>query len=159
MATPSSKVGLARFWKNEVIMWSSHSTLILAAATGLLACLLGPSLGKPSAPDPDRSLKDLQKERVEVITERVAIARKAAKAGAGFADEVRFWEERLAIATAEMEGKTADLRKIYERRLEAIRVAEQAAEKLHKAGSGSFAEVLEARDVRLETEIALARLK
>ena len=87
------------------------------------------------------------------------MARKAAKAGVGFADEVRFWEERLAIATAEMEGKSADLRKIYERRLEAIRAMEQASEKLHKSGSGSFAEVLEARDIRLETEITLARLK
>ena len=36
---------------------------------------------------------------------------------------------------------------------------EQAAEKLHKAGSGSLAEVLEARYLRLETEITLARLK
>ena len=140
-------------------MRSSLSTAIMAAATGLLVCLLGPSLARTSTADEDRSLKDLQKERVDVITERVTMAKKAAKAGVGFADEVRFWEERLAIATAEMEGKSADLRKIYERRLEAIRAMEQAAEKVHKAGSGSFAEVLEARDIRLETEIALARLK
>ena len=97
-------------------MRSSLSTPILAAVIVLLACLLGPSLARPSTTDEDRSLKELQKERVDVITERVAMARKAAKAGAGFADEVRFWEERLAIATAEMEGKSADLRKIYERR-------------------------------------------
>jgi hypothetical protein len=140
-------------------MRSSHSTLILAVSAGVLACLLGPSPGRPQAADPERSLKDLQKERVEVITERVAIAKKAAKAGAGIADEVRFWEEQLAVATAEMEGKTADLRKLYERRLAAIRAAEQAAEKLNKAGSGSRAEVLDARVVRLEVEITLARLK
>lgn len=138
-------------------MRSSLSTPIMAAATGLLACLLGASLARPSTADEDRSLKDLQKELVDVIEERVAMAKKAAKAGAGFADEVRYWEERLAIATAEMDGESAVLRKIYERRLEAIRVAEQAAEKLHKAGSGSFAEVLEVRCIRLETEITLAR--
>jgi hypothetical protein len=140
-------------------MRSSRGALILLLSAGLLVCPLGPSPGRPPAADPARSLKDLQKERVDVITERVALARKAARAGAGFTDEVRFWEERLAVATAEMEGKTAELRKLYERRLEAIRVAEQAAEKVYKAGSGSLAEVLEARYFRLETEIALAQLK
>jgi hypothetical protein len=140
-------------------MRSSYTAPILAASAGLLTCLLGSSPGRPAVADPDRSVKELQKERVEVITERVALIRKAAKAGAGFVDEVRFWEERLAVATAEMEGKTAELRKLYERRLEAVRGAERAAEKQYKAGIGSLAEVLEYRDARLETEIALARLK
>ncbi len=140
-------------------MRSSRNMLILAASVGLGVCLLGQSIGRPSAADPDRSLKELQKERVGVLTERVGLARSAAKAGAGLPDEVRFWEARLAIATAEMEGKEADLRKIYERQLAIIKGVEQAAEKQFKAGNAAFAEVLEARDARLETEIALARLK
>jgi len=140
-------------------MRSSRRMLILSVSAGLLACLIGQSLGRPAVANADRSLKELQKARVDILTERVAMAKKAAKAGAGFTDEIRFWEERLAIASAEMDGKTAELRRIYERRLEAIKAAEQAAEKLHKVGSGSFAEVLEARYFRVETEIALARLK
>ena len=134
---------------------------ILAFSAGMLACLLGPSPGRPSAaePEPARTVKELQKERVEVITERLAQARKAAKAGAGLVNEVQFWEERLAVAKAELEGKADDLRKLYEQRLAAIREAEKAAEKALKAGAGSRGEVLEWRDARLETEIALARLK
>jgi hypothetical protein len=137
----------------------SHFAPILAVSVCLLVGLLGPAPGRPRSGDPDRSLKDLQKERVEVIKERFALAQKAAKTGGGVKDELLFWEERLAIATAEVEGKTDALRKLYERRLEAMRAAEQGAEKQHKAGAGSFAEVLEYRDARLEIEIALARLK
>ena len=44
----------------------------------------------------------------------------AAKAAA-VKDEVKFWEERLAVASAELEGRTADLRRIYEGRLAALR--------------------------------------
>jgi hypothetical protein len=109
--------------------------------------------------EPPRSVKNLQKERVEVLTERVMLARKLVAKAAVTKDEVAFWEERLAVATAEMEGRTADLRRIYERRLAALRAAEQAAEKLYKNQTGSYAEVLEVREARLEVEIALARLK
>ena len=138
----------------------SSRTLLLGFSAALVVCPLGTSPGRPPAADPEpaRAVKELQKERVEVITERVTQARKAAKAGAGVVDELRFWEERLAIATAELEGKADDLRKLYERRLAALREGEKAAERTFKAGAGSRAVVLEWRDARLEVEIALARL-
>jgi hypothetical protein len=128
----------------------------LALGAGLLTCLL---VAGGDDPPPARSVKDLQKERVGVIAERLEQAKKAAKAGAGIGNEVAFWEYRLAVAKAELEGKTAELRKLYEMRLTAARAAEEAAERLHKAGAGSPAEVLESRDVRLEAEIAVARLR
>ena len=65
-------------------MRSSGTMLVLAASVGLGVGLLGQTLGRPPAADPARSLKELQKERVEVITERVALAQKAAKAGPGW---------------------------------------------------------------------------
>ena len=144
---------------SEVPMRSS-CTLLLGFSAALLVCPLGPTSGRPPAADPEpaRTVKELQKERVDVITERVAQARKAAKAGAALANEVQFWEERLAVATAELEGKVDDLRKLYERRLAALREGEKAAERTLKAGAGSRGEVLEWRDARLEAEIALVRL-
>ena len=138
-------------------MRSSRTKLVLAASAGLLTCLVGQSVATHA--EPPRSVKNLQKERVEVLTERVMLARKLVAKAAVTKDEVAFWEERLAVATAEMEGRTADLRRIYERRLAALRAAEQAAEKLYKNQTGSYAEVLEVREARLEVEIALARLK
>lgn len=143
-------------------MRSSPPVLLSVFSAGVLVFLLGPSPGRPSAADPEpaaRTVKELQQERVEVITERVAQARKAAKAGAGAEGELQFWEHRLAVAKAEVEGKADDLRKLYEQRLAALRELEKQAEKLHKVGAGSLAGVLEVRDVKLETEIALARLK
>ena len=80
-------------------------------------------------------------------------------AGAGLADEVKFWGYRLAVAKAELEGKPEELRKLYDARLNVLRAAEEAAERLHKAGAGSLAEILEIRELRLEVEIALARLR
>ena len=136
-------------------MRSPRAKLFLAAA-GLVACLLGRSVATNG--EAPRSVKDLQKERVKVLTERVAQVRELAAKAAAEKDEVKFWEERLAIASAELEGRTADLRAIYERRLAALREIEKKAEKLHQARAGSYAEVLEVRDARLETEIALARL-
>jgi hypothetical protein len=138
-------------------MRSSRAKLFLAASAGLLACLVGRSVA--TTDEAPRSVKDLQKERVEVLTERVALARKLAAKAAAVKDEVKFWEERLAVASAELEGRTADLRRIYEGRLAALREAEKTAEKLYKIQSGSYAEVLEVREARLEVEIALARLK
>jgi hypothetical protein len=141
---------------------SSPLVLVLAFSVGALVFLIGPSPGRPSAADPEpaaRTVKELQQERIEVITERVAQARKAAKAGAGAEGELQFWEHRLAVAKAEVEGKADDLRKLYERRLAALRELEKQAEKLREVGAGSLASVLEVRDARLETEIALARLK
>jgi hypothetical protein len=137
-------------------MRSSRVTVGLAVCAGLLACLLVEGADDPV---PARSVKDLQKERVGVIAERLAQAKKAAEVGAGLGNEVAFWEYRLAVAKAELEGKTENLRKLYEARLEAVRAAEAAAERVHKLGAGSLAEILEIRDVRLEAEIALARLK
>ena len=137
-------------------MRSSRVTVGLAVCAGLLACLLVEGADDPPAA---RSVKELQKERVGVITERLAQAKKAADAGAGLGNEVAYWDYRLAVARAELEGKTEDLRKLHEARLEAVRAAEAAAERLHKLGAGSMAEVLEIRDVRLEVEIALARLR
>jgi hypothetical protein len=132
------------------------SQLVLAASAGVLICLVSPSVATDEV---QPSIKDLQKERVQVLTERVMLVRKLAAKAAAVKDEVAFWEERLAVATAELEGRTADLRRIYERRIAALREAEKVAEKLYKVQSGSFAEVLEVREARLEVEIALARLK
>jgi len=137
-------------------MRPSRTPLLLAASGCLLACLL---LSGADDPAPDKSVKELQKERVAVLAERLAMAQKAAKLGAGVLGEADYWEYRLAVATAELDGKTDELRKLYELRLAAIKAAEAAAEKVHKAGAGSVAEILEVREARLEVEIALARLK
>ena len=137
-------------------MRSPRAKLFLVAIAGLIVCLMGRSVATED--EPPRSVKELQKERVQVLTERVKQARDLAAKAAVEKDELRFWEERLAIASAELDGRTADLRAIYERRLAALREIEKRAEKLYKARAGSYAEVLEVREARLETEIALARL-
>jgi hypothetical protein len=138
-------------------MRSPRTRLVLAASAGLLACLVGRSVATHE--EAPRSVKDLRAERVKVLTERAGIARKLAAKAAVEKEELKFWEERLAVASAELEGRTADLRKLYERRIAALRAAEEAAEKLYQKQAGSYAEVLEVRDARLEVEIALARLK
>jgi len=120
----------------------------------MLACL---SVAR--ADEPAKSVKELQKEHVAALAERLALAKKAAELGAGLKDEVNYWEYRLALATLEMDGKVEELRKLLEGQLAAIRAGEAAAEKGVKLGVGSAAEVLEFRAARLEVEIALARLK
>jgi hypothetical protein len=141
----------------EAAMRPSRIPLLLAATGCLLAGLLVSGADDPAPAN--KSVKDLQKERVAVLAERLAMAQKAAKLGAGVLGEADYWEYRLAVAKAELDGKTDELRKLYELRLAAIKAAEAAAEKAHKAGAGSVAEILEAREARLEVEIALARLK
>lgn len=140
----------------ETAMRPSRTALLLVASGCLLASLLVSGADDPA---PARSVKDLQKERVAVLAERLAMAQKAARLGAGLLGEADYWEFRLAVAKAELDGKTDELRRLYELRLAAIKAAEAAAEKAHKAGAGSVAEILEVRDVRLEVEIALARQK
>ncbi len=132
----------------------SAPRLLLAVSGCLFACL-----SASRADEPAKSVKELQKEHVAALTERVALARKAAELGAGVKDEVSYWEYRLAVAKFEMDGKFEELRKLLERRVAAFRAAEEGAEKAVKLGVGSAAEVLEYRAARLEVEIALARLK
>jgi hypothetical protein len=130
------------------------SRLLLAVSGCLLACV-----SAARGDEPGKSVKELQKEHVAALTERLALAQRAAKLGAGVKDEVNYWEYRLAVAKLEMDGKVEELRKLLERRVAAFRSAEESAEKAVKLGVGSVAEVLEYRAARLEVEIALARLK
>lgn len=145
---------LAASRTREVTMAPARVLLLTAVSGCLLLCL-----SAARADEPVRSLKELQKARVAVLAERLAMAQKAAQLGVALPGEVDFWEYRLALARVEIGEQGEQLRKLLERRLAGIRAGEAAAEKGVNLGVGSAAEVLKYRAARLEVEVALARLK
>jgi hypothetical protein len=117
---------------------------------------------KPLAADPqvkqEDTVKKLQKERLDVLKQRLAIAQKLFSSAAGPIIDVRFWEEQVALAEAEMNGRPADLREIYARIIASIRAREKLASETNSIGTFTLTEQLEMKAVRLSFEIRLAQL-
>ena len=142
--------------------------LVIATAVGTLAVgvlLIGPAnsqedSGKAGTREvTSAKVKELQSERIAVLKEMAEVTdvlyRKArAEAGPVF-------EARRLLLTAEVElaQNDADRIKLYENFVAAMKEYEEFTTARKQAARGTEADVLKAKAVRLEAEIALEKVK
>jgi hypothetical protein len=129
----------------------------------LIVCLaLAGSLGPDAPPKPDQSVDSYVDQEIAVCEEGMELLELAVlNAPTVRPDDLRFatWQERYirAIGLSRM-NKQAKIRAL-ERLVERATVHERLAIQYHKAGQGLKGGVLDARYLRLDAEMALARTR
>jgi RNA polymerase sigma factor (sigma-70 family) len=154
-------------WTRIKLTAALASALLFAGVTAVVVVGQEKPTPRPAAPAaaptrpadaPADHLKKLQQERLDVLKERLGLTRRLAERKAVPAAEVKSLEEKVALAEAELEGRTADVRAAYERWLAAAQERENMVAQQVQQQRAPMAELLEAREARLDAQIALARL-
>jgi outer membrane protein TolC len=124
--------------------------------TLILAALLAGSQDNPPA---DNKVKDLQKERVTVLTELVEQANTGFRTGRSSYEEVLEAQVQLLNARLDLAEKAADRVALYEGTVAVLKSYEEVAKGRVESGRGTAAAALRIRARRLEVEIRLEQAK
>jgi RNA polymerase sigma factor (sigma-70 family) len=181
VSTLADGVLSAMFWSKAKLTAALAATLVFAGASSLAvvgqdrtgprlpadpppaparpaAAAQPPAAAKPAEPPRADRLKELQKERLGILKDRLELTRRLVDRGVVPLAEVRSWQEKVALAEAELVGRTGELRAAAARQVTVAQEREKRVEAQVQSGTASMADLFEARLARLDAEIALARL-